>query len=182
MLKHLKTEPNLRILDVGPTSPNNINFLTSLGHSVYMADLVHEAMSNDWRKPAVDGEEPEYDAESFVEQNLNFSNRLFDVILLWTTLDYLPQPLIEAVVKRLHASMNPGGRVLSFFHTRLSGSETPFCRYHLTDSDSIDMQESANWPVQRVFTNRGIENLFRAYSGYKFFLAKDSVYEVIITR
>jgi hypothetical protein len=36
-------EPGLRVLDIGSTSPTNINFLTELGQSVYMADLVEEA-------------------------------------------------------------------------------------------------------------------------------------------
>jgi hypothetical protein len=36
--------------------------------------------------------------------------------------------------------------------------------------------------VQRVYTNRNIEKHFAAYSGSKFFLAKDNIYEVIITR
>ncbi|HVJ07377.1 MAG TPA: methyltransferase domain-containing protein [Acidisarcina sp.] len=185
MLKHLKAEPNLRILDIGPTSPSNINFLTGLGHSVYMADIVHEAMKPDWVKPAAEGEEgaaEQYDTEAFLAQNLEFSGRMFDVVLLWTTLDYLPEPMIAPVIERFHSCMQPGGRILALFHTKKAGAETAFCRYHLTDSDSIEMQESEHYPVQRVFTNRGIEKIFEAYSNYKFFLAKDNVYEVIITR
>ena len=41
--KRLKAEPGLRVIDSGLTSPNNINYLTSLGHSVFLADLVTEA-------------------------------------------------------------------------------------------------------------------------------------------
>jgi hypothetical protein len=44
------------------------------------------------------------------------------------------------------------------------------------------MQESEPYPVQRVYTNRQIEKLFTGWSGYRFFLAKDNLYEVIITR
>ena len=44
LLKYLKSEQGLRILDIGPTSPTNINFLTTLGHGVYMADVVNEAL------------------------------------------------------------------------------------------------------------------------------------------
>lgn len=186
MLKHLKTESNLRILDIGPTSPNNINFLTNMGHSVFMADLVHEALENDWTKPAAKSvdpaPEPVIDIEKFLEQNLDFSGRMFDVILLWTTVDYIPEEFIQPIIDRFHECMNPGGRVLALFHTRLTGEETSFCRYHLTDKDSIDMQESEPYPVKRVYTNRNIEKLFKAYSNCKFFLAKDSFYEVIVTR
>ena len=48
LLKFLKSEQGLRILDIGPTSPTNINFLTTLGHGVYMADVVNEALRGNW--------------------------------------------------------------------------------------------------------------------------------------
>ncbi len=186
MLKYLKSGSNLRILDIGPTSPSNINFLTGLGHSVYMADIVHEATKPDWLKAVSEGEEvpaeQQYDTEAFLAHNLEFSGRLFDVVLLWTTLDYLPAPMIAPVIARFHASMLPGGRILALFHTKKTGSATAFCRYHLTDADNIEMQESEQYAVQSVYTNRSIEKLFGAFSNYKFFLAKDNLYEVIITR
>jgi hypothetical protein len=46
----------------------------------------------------------------------------------------------------------------------------------------IEMQETEPYPVLRVFTNRRIEQLFRGWGGFKFFLAKDNLYEVIVTR
>jgi len=181
--KHLKTEQALRVLDIGPTSPSNINQLTSLGHSVWMADLVHEALTGSWeRPPAEEGAQPTFDIEGFFEQNLSFNGREFDVVLLWTTLDYIPEGLITPLVERLHNSLRPGGRILALFHTKQTGQETVFCRYHLTETEMIEMQESAPFPVQRVYTNRNIEKLFSAFSNYRFFLAKDNLYEVIITR
>lgn len=180
--KLLKDEENRRFLDIGPTSPHNINFLTGLGHSVYMADLVAEALKGSWQEPGAEGEEPVWNVDGFLEQNLNFSGRMFDVVLLWTTLDYLPEPLIAPVIERFHQSMNEGGRILALFHTRMASADTAYCRYHLTEGDEIITQESEPFPIQRVYTNRNIEKLFQEFSGYKFFLAKDNIYEVIITR
>jgi len=185
MHKHLQQEPNLRILDIGPTSPSNINFLTGLGHSVYMADIVHEAMKPEWLKVVKEGDGSEveqFDTEAFLEHNLEFSGRLFDVVLLWTTLDYLPDAMIGPVIDRFRASLLPGGRILALFHTKKVGEDTAYCRYHLTASDNVEVQESERFPVQRVYTNRSIEKLFSDYSNCKFFLAKDNVYEVIISR
>lgn len=182
LLKHLKAEQGLRILDIGPTSPANINILTTLGHGVYMADIVHEAMRNEWTIAGDDKAEPRFDVEGFLEQNLDFAGREFDVVLLWTTLDYIPSALVEPVVQRFRSSMRPGGRILALFHTRQNGPDNDFRRYHLTDGDSIEMQESSALPVQRVYTNRNIEKIFHAYANMKFFLAKDNLYEVIITR
>jgi 2-polyprenyl-3-methyl-5-hydroxy-6-metoxy-1,4-benzoquinol methylase len=182
LLKYLKAEPGLRILDIGPTSPANINFLTTLGHGVYMADVVNEALHGNWISAPDENGVTHFDVEGFLDSNLDFAGREFDVILLWTTLDYVPQDLVGPLIKRLRSSMRPGGRVLTFFHTRNTGADTSFCRYHVTDSDTIETQETTGYAVQHVYTNRTIEKLFENYANTKFYLAKDNLYEVIITR
>lgn len=182
MLKFLQTNPNLRVLDIGPTSSQNINFLTALGHSVYMADVVHEALKGEWIQPAEEGEEPGFDVAGFFEQNLNFSGREFDVVLLWTTLDYIPQGLVQPLIEHLKQAVRSGGLVLAIFHRKATGPNTAFCRYHLTETDEIEMQDAGPHPVQRVYTNRNIENMFSEFGNNRFFLAQDNLYEVIITR
>jgi SAM-dependent methyltransferase len=182
LLKFLKAEQGLRILDIGPTSPTNINFLTTLGHGVYMADLVNESLRGDWVGAPDENGVAHFDVEGFLDGNLDFAGREFDVVLLWTTLDYIPQDLVGPMIKRLRSTLRPGGRVLTFFHTKNTGPDTSFCRYHVTDTDSIESQETTGYAVQRVYTNRTIEKLFETYANTKFFLAKDNLYEVIITR
>ena len=56
-MKHLQTQDSLRILDIGPTSSTNINYITSLGHSIYMASVVDEASKPEWLTPGEDGQE-----------------------------------------------------------------------------------------------------------------------------
>jgi hypothetical protein len=107
---------------------------------------------------------------------------MYDVALLWTVLDYLPEPLVLPVVTHLFSAMNPGGQVLALFHTRMQGDETVRCRFHVTDGDQVEVQLTQQFPIQRAFTNRSIERLFTGWSGHRQFLAKDSVSEVIITR
>lgn len=183
MRKRLESEPGLRILDVGYTSPNNINYLTGLGHSLFMADLVHEACAGQWQSGELDDDgNPIWDVQKFLDQTLNFAERMFDVVLLWTSLDYLPEPFVKPVVDHLFASMNPGGQVLALFHTRTQGDETVHSRFHVTAGNDIEMQVGDPFPIQRSFTNRSIERLFTGWSGHKQFLAKDALSEVIMTR
>ena len=182
MRKRLQSEPGLRLIDCGYTSPSNINYLTSLGHSVYLADLVYDAYTQDWKAGEDEDGNAIWNVDGFLEQTLNFQGRTFDVVLLWTSLDYLPQALVEPVVKRLSDAMNPGGQVLALFHTRTQGEETTRCRYHVTASDTVEMQLTQQFPIQRAFTNRSIERLFSGWAGHRQFLAKDSVSEVIMTR
>jgi hypothetical protein len=180
--KRLETEPGLRIIDVGYTSPSNINYLTDMGHSVFLADLVPDACTGNWEIGKDEDDKPIWNVKGFLEQTLNFSGRTFDVVLLWTALDYLPEPLVAPVVSHLHANMNPGGQVLAFCHTRTKGEETVFCRFHLTKTNDVEVQLAQPFPIQRAFTNRSIEKLFTGWSGHRQFLAKDAVSEVIMTR
>jgi hypothetical protein len=182
MRKRLQTEPGLRILDTGFTSPSNINYLTNLGHSIFMADLVFDACTQDWRIGENEDGEAIWNIDGYLDQTLNFSGRNFDVVLLWTALDYLPEQFVAPVVARLRDGMNPGGQVLAFFHTRMQGDEVVRFRFHVTPEDHVEMQLTQQFPIQRAFTNRSIERLFAGWSGFRQFLAKDSVSEAIITR
>lgn len=180
--KRLQSEPGLRVIDVGFTSPSNINYLTSLGQSVYLANLVHDAWSTDWKKGADEDGNPIWDVEGYLDSTLPFTGKKCDIVLLWTALDYLPEAFVAPVVHRLYESMNSGGQVLALFHTRTSGDETINCRFHLSPTDEVEMQLTEQFPIQRAFTNRSIEKLFSGWSGHRQFLAKDSVSEVIMTR
>jgi hypothetical protein len=44
------------------------------------------------------------------------------------------------------------------------------------------MQRAGNYPLLNIYNNRMIENMLSGFSNYRFFLAKDSLREVIITR
>jgi hypothetical protein len=180
--KRLETEPALRLIDVGYTSPANINYLTSLGHSIFLSDLVHDACAQSWLTGTDSEGEQVWNVDGFLQQSLNFAGRTFDLVLLWTALDYLPEAFVAPVVSHLYEAMNPGGQVLAFFHTRTSGEEAVHCRFHITSGDDVDVQLAEPFPIQRAFTNRSIERLFAAWSSHRQFLAKDSVSEVIITK
>ena len=84
--KRLAGEEGLRVLDIGSTSPTNINYLTSLGHSVYMADLVEDAFTGDWLRGTDEDGKQVWDVEGFTKQNLHFSGRTFDMVLLSVSL------------------------------------------------------------------------------------------------
>jgi len=180
--KRLQAESGLRVIDTGYTSPVNINYLTGLGHSIFLADIVVDACTGDWKTGVDEDGNPIWNIQGFLKHSLNFSGRTYDVALLWTALDYLPEAFVRPIVEHLYASMNPGGQVLALFHTRMQGDETVRCRFHVTPGDDVEVQLAQQFPIQRAFTNRSIERLFAGWSGHRQFLAKDSVSEVIMTR
>jgi hypothetical protein len=179
--KRLNTNSPLQTIDIGFPSPANVHYLTGLGHSVYLTDIVRDACSGKWQTIGEDGK-PVWDVEGFLKHSLDFSGRMFDVVLLWTALDYLPEAFVVPVVTRLFEATNPDGVLLAFFHGRTQGEETAHCRFHVTPVDEVEVQLTQQFPIQRAFSNRTIERLFAAWSGYRQFLAKDGVSEVIITR
>ena len=180
--KRLQSESGLHVIDDGYTSATNISFLTELGHSVFLSDLVHDAWTGNWKTVTDEEGKPDWNVSGFLDQTLNFSGRTFDVVLLWAALDYLPEPFIEPLVAHLFKAMSPGGQVLALFHTRLHEEETLYCRYNLTPGDEIEVQQAKQFPIQRVFSNRSIGRLFGEWSGFRQFLAKDNVSELVIQR
>jgi hypothetical protein len=44
------------------------------------------------------------------------------------------------------------------------------------------MQTANEYPMQQVFQNRAIEKLFSSFNGFRFFLAKDNLREVLVFR
>ena len=181
LYEHLKAHPELRVLDLGPTSAGNINFITSLGHSIYMANFAEDAARPEYRVTDADGQ-ANYDPERFLREHLDFAGRQFDVVAFWDTADYMPAELLQPVVDRLYDVMAPGGQLLAFFHAKATGDDTAFTRYHLTDGAQVQMQRVGGRPLLQTYTNRQVETIFQKFSGSKFFLAKDALREVLFTR
>jgi len=181
-LEFLKQREGLRVLDFGPTSSSNINFLTNLGHSFYMADLVEDAAKPEWWKPAEGKAPAEFDVEKFVAENLNFSGKEFDVVLLWDTADYLPASLVPVMFARIKDVLRPEGRVLAFSHGKAEGPETVFSRYQLKDSGDVLVVPVGQYPVKAVYQTRQLEKFLEGYADVRFFLGKDNTREVSAVR
>lgn len=175
LLKDLRAEQGERVLDVGPTSSTNINFLTDLGHSVYMADLLGDLTDAKWPLSP----EGVFPVEEFVAANLQFNDRRFETVLFWDTGDYLPPDVRDAVISRICDVMEPGGKLLAFFHSK---PDHNLHRYHLRADGSVDTQLVRTCPMNPPLNNRQIEGLFQRFQSHRFFLAKDDVREVLVTR
>lgn len=186
LLKHLQTNESLRVLDIGPTSSTNINFITGLGHSIYMSNLVEDAGKPEWMTAPLPGEAAMFDVNRFLGSSLNFSGRTFDVVILWDTLDYLPETLVSPLLAQLKQAMPPGGLLLAFFHSKNNTTAAPvdtaFYRYHLTANETVDKKLAGNHPLRNIYNNRQVENLLQGFGGFRFFLAKDNLREVLAVR
>jgi SAM-dependent methyltransferase len=170
------------ILDLGPTSPANIEYITQLGHRVYNEDVVSEANEKGLLMPSEVAGEQVIDVTKFLHFSLSQEAETFDAVLLWDVCDYLPEALVKPFIERIHRVTKPQGLLLGFFHTKDAGPNAPYYRYHMKDTQTLELQEGPKFRLQRVFNNRHIENLFHDYANLKFFLGKDNVREVLIVR
>lgn len=182
------------MLDLGPTSPPNIAYFTGLGYRIYQEDVLLASRDSSLLVPGEDGR-PAMDATRFIAENLVYEKEWFDAVLCWDTPDYLHADLVKPVVERIHRILKPHGLLLGFFHTKDAGADAPYHRYHIDGHDTLALQripaplpgqkESGpyhHFPLQRVFNNRHIENLFHDYASIKFFLGRDNIREVLVVR
>jgi SAM-dependent methyltransferase len=189
----LNSQEGLCVLDVGATSANNIQFLTSQGHKNYSEDLLRASLDPALRTHDAAGNTV-VDSKKFLDENLVYPQGRFDIVLCWNLPDYMEESLVKPTIDRLWSQMKPGGLLLAFFHTRDAGPDSTCYRYHITGTDMLSMQEirfavpgrpsaeKASPRLQRVFNNRHIENLFRDFASIKFFLARDNIREVLVVR
>ena len=198
--RSLKSEDPLCILDIGATSAANIRYLTAMGHRIYSEDLL-EASTDPSLSTQNEQGQPILDARRFLADNLVYQSAHFDIVFCWNLADYLDESLVKPVVGRLWSMLKPGGMMLAFFHTREAGPDAPCYRYHMTGTDTLEMQHiearrdqrrgptgvfhtaiEKSFRLQRVFNNRHIETLFRDFGSIKFFLTRDNIREVLVVR
>ena len=86
------------ILDLGPPSPANIDYLSQYPCVLHIGDLVR-ALAED---PGMSGPEEERDVRSAVERALAYEDGLrLDAIFAWNLFDYLDAPTVRAVMGRI---------------------------------------------------------------------------------
>lgn len=178
--ENLPNEERLGILDLGGASQANINFIALQGHKLHTEDLLigldrlhRSAGENNGREGLV---------RRFIDENLNFPSEQFDGILVWDSLEFLDEDLLAAAVFRLQAILKPGGTLLTFFHTHSRGESVNVYRYQIHDHQTLQLRPRFSRTLPRTFNNRNLERLFGNFRSVKFFLAKDSLREVIVTR
>jgi hypothetical protein len=174
-------EQKLCVLDLGPTSPANITFLTDRHIRVYNEDILRDANEPGVRTRNDDGTE-QIDVNKFFAENLAYPEGHFDAILCWDAADYLPEELVNPLADKLYALLKPHGSLLAFFHTKDAGADLPYCHYHIVQPDMLELEEGPGRKLQRIFNNRHIENLFKDFTSRKFFLGRDNMREVIMVR
>lgn len=174
-------EQRLSILDLGSTSPANIAFFTEMGLRLSTEDVLRACKDPDYVTRQEDGSEA-FNPQKFLADNLTYSEGQFDAVLCWDVADYLPETLVKPLVERIHFVLKPHGTLLAFFHDKDPGPNSALYRYHITQTDTLEMEPKGTFKLQRIFNNRHVESLFADFASRKFFLGRDNYREVIVVR
>ena len=104
------------------------------------------------------------------------------MILLWDTANYLPAELVIPFFRRMRDVLQPGGKLLAFFHAKKTGPETVFSRYQLTPADELTLLRVGPFLVEELYQTRQIDQFFDGFHDVRFFLGKDNIREAYATR
>ena len=181
-LSQIRTQEALHILDVGGVTQANVEFVTSLGHRLFSEEFLRPPGPSDANAQGGDDAADQEAVEAFLRQNLEFPAGWFDGVLLWDTLEFLPPPVLKAVIERLHDVTKPGASLLAFFHADEKAAEVASYSYRIHDATALLLAHKQMRRPCQCFNNRSVEKLFQRFQSVKFFLARDHLREVIVRR
>ena len=180
------------LLDLGPAWQTTLSFFIERGFRVSSEDILREwkdflteeeaklrqAASNT-NSDLVDVT-PAGRAKRFLESNVNYPPNSFDAVLLWDLLDYFEPMLAKQVVGALTELLRPGGIIFAMFHSK---KPEGFQRYRVLDPSTLQVVSSpVLCPVQRVYQNREIQDLFSRYRTVKAFIGRDQLRESLFIK
>jgi hypothetical protein len=180
----IQSEQNLWILDLAGASQANVSFITSLGHRLYSVDFLR-TLDTAFEAAGDDPFAAQFDTrriDRFLDENLDFEERFFDGVMVWDSLEFLAPPLLKDTVERLYRITKPGSYLLAFFHAEEKAVSIPAYTYRIGDAGTLLLTPRGPRRAAQHFNNRAIEKLFQQFRSVKFFLARDHLREVIITR
>ena len=173
-----RDQTGLSILDLGGAHQENVNFITSLGHKFYSEDFLRifrETFGEDIADQSNAGR-----IDYFLRRSLGYPDEQFDGVLAWDALEYMEPALLAATADRLLRILKPKGYLLAIFHSAERKQTTPCYSFRIQDLRTLQVSRHGQRNAsQQLFNNRSLEKLFQKFESVKFFLARDSLREVI---
>lgn len=176
-----RDQAGLSILDLGGARQENINFITSLGHKFYSEDFLRifqETFGEDIADQSNPGR-----IDYFLRRSLDYPDQHFDGVLAWDALEYMEPALLASTADRLFRVLKPKGYLLAIFHSAERKQTAPCYTFRIQDPRTLQVsRHGERIASQQLFNNRSLEKLFQQFESVKFFLARDSLREVIVRK
>ena len=178
----LRSRQGLQILDLGGLNQANLDFVLGLGHRLYSEDILRAFDSSFPGEEAAARLFPPSRLEEFLNQALINTDASCDGALLWDVLQFLPPPVTEALLDRLHRLLVPDSLLLAFFQPANGAAAAAPHSCRILESGQLQLIPRPSQRAVEPFTARSIERLFHRFSSVKFFLTREHLQEVIVKR
>jgi hypothetical protein len=178
----IRDEEPMSILDLAGASQANVSFITNMGHRLYSDDIVHALDSAFGGGDFFTNQTDSSRVNQFMSQTLDFPAANFGGAIVWDTLQFMSQPLLQNTIDQLHHILRPGAALLAFFHADEKQVTIPIYSYRIVDSRTVLLASKGKRREAQFFNNRNIEKLFAKYHSVKFFLTRDHLREVLVIR
>jgi hypothetical protein len=178
----LRGPSGLTVLDFAGASQENISFITSMGHRLSSEDLVRSIEQTFGIDNAAESQSDPRLVDEFIAENLGFPPATFDGALVWDALQFLSPHLLQLTVDRLYDTLRPGAYLFAFFNADDKAKQIPVYHYRIADHRTLILTPRGYRPAMQFFNNRAIEKVFHRFESVKFFLARDSLREIIVKR
>ena len=120
--------------------------------------------------------------DRFMSSTLDFPENHFCGALLWDTLQFLTQPLLQDTVDQLYRILMPGAYLFAIFHANERCPDVPLYSFRISDGKSLVLWTRNERRPAHFFNNRAVEKLFHQFHSVKFFLTRDNLREIIVRR
>jgi len=176
-----RDQTGLSMLDLGGARQENVNFITNLGHKFYSEDFLRifqETFGEDIADQSNPGR-----IDYFLRRSLDYADEQFDGVLAWDALEYMEPALLAATAERLLRILKPKGYLLAIFHSAERKQMAPCYSFRIQNARTLQaIRHGERAASQQLFNNRSLEKLFQKFESVKFFLARDSLREVIVRK
>lgn len=178
----LRAQEGLQILDLGGLNQANLDFVTGLGHRLYAEDIVKACDLFFTREEFTQKHFDVHRVADFVDATFDFPDQSSDGALVWDVLQFLPNPVAQAVLDRLSRILAPDSFLLAFFHPESGGPAAKPHSCRIVDAKHLMFVPSESPRTIEIYTTRSIERFFHNFASVKFFLTRENLQEVIVKR
>jgi cytoskeletal protein CcmA (bactofilin family) len=175
LLDHLSSVSHALVLDLGGASQGNIDHLTIRGHCLHTEDLLG----------VLDGiAGPQTQVGRFLAESPAEPPRLFDAVLCWDVLAYLPLHTLPLVLARIRDVLTPGGIAMAYFHSSPAAAQSPPGRFEILGPGLIRRRtfSPGAFGAASFLTPRDVERFLGAHFKVTSFVTPDGFHEVLFTR
>jgi hypothetical protein len=169
----------LQVLDLGPASGSNVEFLSQFGCKIYIEDL-YAALSA--RGVGGPGETEEAGPQFFAEFLPTSEPVSFDVVLAWDTFNYLTRKELTALMRHLTPFCHPGTVVFALVSILKTIPAQPI-RFRILDEENLayEVRTASTRPAPR-FVPSELNDMLRGFRVDRSFLLRHGIQEYLFVK